>query len=85
MITPSLSFNYTPDFSKSSFGFYESVVSDEAGNLQDYSIFQNGVYGSPSSGEQGNIHLSLSNILEMKVDNKEDTKYHQKDKDFGES
>lgn len=73
VITPSVSFNYTPDFSKSSFGFYESVVSDEAGNLQDYSIFQNGVYGSPSSGEQGNVRLSLSNILEMKVDNKKDT------------
>ena len=34
--TPSISFNYTPDFSHDRFGFYQEVQSDTLGNSQSY-------------------------------------------------
>lgn len=73
VISPSLSFNYSPDFSNSKYGYYEDVVSDTLGNITNYSIYQNGIYGTASSSEQGNISLSISNQLEMKVRTKNDS------------
>ena len=60
--TPSLSFNYTPDFSHNRFGFYQEVQSDSLGNIQSYSIFQNGIYGSPGKTKSGNISFNRSYI-----------------------
>ena len=34
---------------------------------------QNGIFGAPSKGKNGNINFSLGNILEMKVRNNKDT------------
>ncbi len=73
VMTPSASVSYNPDFSKSQFGFYKNVQIDSLGNTQDYSIFQNGIYGSPSGSESGRVNFGLSNILEMKVKTKNDT------------
>lgn len=73
VISPSLSFSYSPDFSNSKYGYYEDVVSDTLGNITNYSIYQNGIYGTASSSEQGNISLSISNQLEMKVRTKNDS------------
>lgn len=72
VITPNLSFSYKPDFSDDKFGYYKSVQL-ENGNNQEYSIMQNGIFGSPSRGKQGNISLNFSNILEAKVNTKNDT------------
>ena len=71
--TPSLSFNYTPDFSHNRFGFYQEVQSDSLGNIQSYSIFQNGIYGSPGKTKSGNISFNLNNILEAKLPSRKDT------------
>jgi hypothetical protein len=73
VVSPSLSYNYSPDFSNSKYGYYEDVISDTLGNTTNYSIYQNGIYGSASSSEQGNISLSISNQLEMKVKTKNDS------------
>ena len=73
VLSPNLSFNYNPDFSNSKYGYYQQVVSDTLGNTTNYSIYQNGIYGTASSSEQGNITLSLSNLLEMKVKTKNDS------------
>ena len=73
VITPNLSFRYTPDFSAEKYGYYKTVQSDTTGNTQQYSIMQDGVYGSPSKGESGNISFGFSNILEMKTRSKKDT------------
>jgi len=70
---PSFSFNYTPDFSHERFGFYQEVQSDSLGNIQSYSIFQNGIYGSPGKTRSGNISFSLANLLEAKVHAKADS------------
>ena len=73
VITPSLSFKYTPDFSTEKYGYYKTVQSDTLGNTQQYSIMNNGVYDSPSKGKSGNITFGFSNILEMKTRSKKDT------------
>ncbi len=72
MVTPSISFNYSPDFSKSSFGYYKNYY-NERGVLTSYSIFENGMYGSPSQGLQQSIGFNISNNLEMKVKSKSDS------------
>ena len=33
---------------------------------------QNGIFGSPSKGKQGNIILNISNIIEAKLNSKKD-------------
>ena len=73
VITPSLSFSYTPDFSDQKYGYYKTAQINENGETQRYSIMSNGVYGSPSNRKNGNINFSLGNILDMKVRNKKDT------------
>ena len=73
VVSPVLSFNYNPDFSNSKYGFYQDVTSDSLGNTTNYSVYQNGIYGNATNSEQGNIGLSISNMLEMKVRTKNDT------------
>ncbi|MBJ59155.1 MAG: hypothetical protein CMP64_00985 [Flavobacteriales bacterium] len=70
--TPSLSLNYSPDFSSENFNFYDEVQIDTLGNIQQYSYYQNGIYGAPGSQSNGSLRFSLGNILEMKT-NSEDT------------
>nr|MDQ3047822.1 LPS-assembly protein LptD [Bacteroidota bacterium] len=65
--TPILSASYRPDFSESQYGYYQTVQSDVAGNTQQYSIFQNGIYGSPAAGRSGVVGFTLNNTLEAKT------------------
>ena len=74
VFTPNLSFNYNPDFSESKYGYYKSVQNNLEGELEEYSIMEGGIFGSPSNQKRGNITLNLGNILEMKMkNNKNDT------------
>ena len=74
MVTPSLSFSYSPDFSSSRLGYYHYVTNDtNTRNPQKYSIFQNGIYGSPPQYKAGIVGFAISNNLEMKVRNRKDT------------
>ena len=45
MITPNVSFNYRPNISKKIYS--GEVQSSSTGNKSEYSIVQNGIYGSP--------------------------------------
>lgn len=70
VLKPSVSFSYSPDFTTSSYGYFDTYVRTDAnGNVSTvtYSPYENGLYGYPSSGKQGMISFSLSNNLEMKV------------------
>ena len=73
VITPNISFNYRPDFGNEKYGYYKSVQSDTLGNIQEYSIMNNGIFGSPAKGRNGIIGFNLGNILEMKIKSKKDT------------
>lgn len=63
---PSFSLNYRPDFASDLFGFYRTFIGLD-GREQLYSIFQSGIFGSPSSGKSMSIGFSLDNTLEAKV------------------
>ncbi len=70
VLTPSVSFNASPDFSSPFFGYYgEYQYMDNQGNPQTkkYSMFPNSLYGVPGQGKTGAVSLSLANNLEMKV------------------
>ncbi|MDA8535694.1 putative LPS assembly protein LptD [Flavobacteriales bacterium] len=73
VISPNLSFTYRPDFSDEKYGYYKTVQKNIEGDTESYSIMRDGIYGSPSSRESGNINFSLGNILGMKIRNKKDT------------
>lgn len=73
VVNPTLSFNFRPDFAQERYNVYRSVQTDSAGRKQLYSVFENGLYGSPGAGRQGSIGLLLNNNLEMKVRSKSDT------------
>ena len=73
VISPNLSFRYTPDFSEEKYGYYKTVQRDTEGNTETYSIMKDGVYGTPGSRKSGNISFGIGNILEMKVRNKKDS------------
>ena len=73
VMTPSLSFRYTPDFSNEIYNYYENVQINSQGDFEQYSIMSNGLYGSPTDRKAGNINFSLGNILDMKIKNDNDT------------
>ena len=76
MVTPNLSFNYTPDFSTPFWGFYDTYVRTDAnGNVSTvtYSPFSGGVYGTAGSTMSGSVMLDISNNLEMKLRSNRDS------------
>ena len=73
VISPNISFNYKPDFSSSKYDYYKNVQNNINGDVISYSIMENGIYGSPSTGRNGNIGFNLNNILEIKIKSSKDT------------
>ncbi|MEO8795628.1 MAG: putative LPS assembly protein LptD, partial [Daejeonella sp.] len=62
--TPSVSFNYRPDFGADRFGYYRTAISST--DSLRYSIYENRIYGSPSSGKVAGIGFSIDNNIEAK-------------------
>jgi len=74
VIKPSVSFSYIPFLKGLSSQMYRQVQSDTTGRMTDYSIFEGGIYGTPSlSRRSGNVSFNLTNILEAKVFERDDT------------
>jgi hypothetical protein len=74
VIKPSVSFNYVPYFKQLATNMYRKVQTDTTGRTEEYSIFQGGIYGTPSiSQRSGAISFSLTNLLEAKVFERRDT------------
>jgi hypothetical protein len=76
-IKPSVSLNYTPDYTDESLGYYKTIQTrNEDGSLEEetYSIFEDETYRGPSSsGEQFGMSYSITNVLEAKVFSKKDS------------
>ena len=66
VVSPTLSFNYNPDFGNSRFGYWQQYT-DSTGYVHRYSIFEQSLYGGPSDGQSGRLQFSVGNSLEMKV------------------
>ncbi|HEX7356872.1 MAG TPA: putative LPS assembly protein LptD [Ignavibacteriaceae bacterium] len=65
-VTPSISYNYSPDFSTPFWGYYDSYV-DSSGKLIKYNKYEREIFGKPSNQEQQNINFSIGNVFEMKT------------------
>ena len=76
VFTPQVSLNYAPDFSASRYGYYETYQkTDSEGNVTmvEYSPFQHPLYGVPGKGKTGSIAFDMSNNLEMKMYDRNDS------------
>ncbi len=77
VVKPSVSFNYTPDYTNPSLEYYKSYVRQTDAMDFDtiqYSVFEGGIYGSPSrSGEQMSLSYAINNIFEAKYFSKKDS------------
>ena len=81
VITPSIGFTYAPDFGSHKYGYYDSYLRtkrDGSTELVEYSPFQNGLYGIPGRGKNGNLNFSLGNKIEMKVKSDDDSTGYKK-------
>ncbi len=65
-VNPSISYNFTPDFSKPFWGYYNSYT-NLAGEEILYSKYEREIFGGASRGEQQSISFSVSNLFEMKT------------------
>lgn len=72
VFTPQISFSAAPDFGKSRYGYYEEYQ-DRNGDTQYYSPYAGQMFGVPGRGRQGNISFDVSNNVEMKYKNKNDS------------
>lgn len=79
-MTPTISFNYRPDFGTEFWGNYREVQIDTAGNTQRYSIFgpSASLYGQPPDGMLASIGININNNIEAKVFSKKDTVNNEK-------
>ncbi|MCR5849545.1 MAG: LPS-assembly protein LptD [Bacteroidaceae bacterium] len=76
MATPSLTFSYAPDFSSSTWGFWDTYLRTDAdGNASvvTYSPFANGAYGTAPNTMTGSVQFEVANNLEMKIRSSRDS------------
>jgi lipopolysaccharide assembly outer membrane protein LptD (OstA) len=68
VITPSVGLSYVPE-NNSGLRSY----TDSSNTTYEYSIFQDGIYGTSNTAEAGYLNLGLMQNFEMKVRNRKDT------------
>ncbi|MBS4036369.1 MAG: LPS-assembly protein LptD [Ignavibacterium sp.] len=65
-VNPSISYNFTPDFSKPFWGYFDSYKNVNGEEVL-YSKFEREIFGGASQGQQQSISFSVSNLFEMKT------------------
>ncbi len=73
VLTPSVSFSYSPDFVKGEGGVYQWVQKNEKGDSVLMSKYHQFAYGSPTGAPSKTMSFGLQNNLEIKVKDKNDT------------
>ena len=76
VFTPTVSFNYAPDFGAEHYGYYKSYQKTDAdGNvsLVEYSPYQGSLFGVPGRGKTGSVSFDVSNNIEMKIRSDKDS------------
>jgi len=71
--TPNINFSFTPDYSNIEPGVFDEVQVDSTGKVEQYTIFDGGIFGSPSTYRQARINFNFQNTLEMKYLPRSDT------------
>ncbi len=69
VMRPSISYNINPAFDQ----YYEGYVIDEEGNIEEYSPFEQFIFGRPNQTFGSSIGLSINNNLEAKVRDRDST------------
>jgi hypothetical protein len=69
-VTPGISYNYQPDFSKPKYGYY-ATYRDTLGHDVRYNRFEKEVYGGAPQGESQAIGFSVGNLFEMKTEGRD--------------
>jgi lipopolysaccharide assembly outer membrane protein LptD (OstA) len=72
VMTPSVSFAYSPDFSSDFWGYYDTYINAD-GDEVTYSKYTGTLYGGPGQGRSGRLSFNVSNNLEMKIRSRKDT------------
>ncbi len=76
VFTPTISFNYAPGFGASRYGYYDTYEKTDAqGNVStvEYSPFTGTLYSPPSKNMRGSVTFTMSNNIEMKIRNRDDS------------
>jgi len=73
VISPEISFSFSPDFTKPKYGYYDNVQINETGETKLLSKYENFLYGTPRIGSSASMNFYVGNNLEMKVLDKNDT------------
>jgi len=76
VITPTISYNYAPDFGASRYGYWKTYQKTDAdGNvsLVEYSPYSGNLYTAPGKGRTGSISFSVDNNIEMKIKSDKDS------------
>ncbi len=81
VISPTVGFNYRPDFGSEQWGYYDTYRGADGRRIV-YSRFEGSVYGAPGRGQNAGLNFSLRNNLEMKVRSKTDSTGFKKIKIF---
>ncbi len=72
-IAPTISFNFTPDFSDPALGYFQEVQTNEEGDSRMLSRYQGFLYGGAQQGETRSMSINLRSVLEAKILNESDT------------
>lgn len=76
IITPQVSFSYSPNFGARRYGYYDSYqYTDASGNVKlvEYSPYQEELYGVPGKYKTEMISWDVSNNIEMKIKSDKDS------------
>ncbi len=76
VMSPSISFSASPDFSSPFWGYwgnYDYVNNRGVKVNNKYSYFSDGIFGSVGQGKTGQVSMSVSNNVEMKVKSDRDS------------
>lgn len=73
VMTPSVSFSYSPDFSIGENSAYSYVQRNNEGDSTRVSKYQGFLFGSPTGSANRSLSFSLQNQVELKVKDKDDT------------
>jgi lipopolysaccharide assembly outer membrane protein LptD (OstA) len=74
VMRPSVSYSYTPSFDQ----YYDTYDLDGNGTIRDYTRFEGGIYGAPGRSYANLLGLTLNNVIEAKVTDRDSTKTEPK-------
>ena len=81
VITPQVTFSYSPNFGARRYGYYDSYqYTDASGNVKlvEYSPYQDELYSVPGKYKTEMISWDVSNNIEMKIKSDKDTTDYKK-------